>query len=136
MSNFKVAQLDHVHVYVADRAKAAEWCERILGLTVVPEHAGWAADPRGPLTVSSDGGNTSLALFQHDIADRTMIAFRVDGAGFKTFLGRLSEYPVYDRDGRQVTAQDVVDHEHSFSIYFCDPDGNPYELTTYDYDEI
>lgn len=27
-----------------------------------------------------------------------------------------------------------VDHEVSWSIYFKDPDGNPFEDTTYDYE--
>jgi len=29
-----------------------------------------------------------------------------------------------------------VDHEVSWSIYFEDPDGNPYEITTYEYDAL
>ena len=140
MSQFKVAQLDHVHVYVADRAAAAAWYQRVLGLEAVAEFASWAADPDGPLTISPDGGNTELALFQRpNLAPpehRATIAFRVDGAGFLAFLARLPEHPVYEREGRPVTARDVVDHEQSFSIYFCDPDGNPYELTTYDYAEV
>ncbi len=140
MTNFKVQQLDHVHVYVADRDAAAAWYKRILGLEPVAEFAIWADDPDGPLTISPDGGNTELALFQRPCAvppaQRTTIAFRVGGAGFKEFLARLAEYPVYDREGRQVTAQDIVDHDKSFSLYFSDPDGNPYELTTYDYTEV
>ena len=140
MTDFKVAQLDHVHVYVTDREAAAAWYKRILGLEIVGKFSSWADDPDGPLTISPDDGNTELALFQRPCAvppaQRATIAFRVDGAGFKAFLARLNEYPVYDRDGRQVTAQDIVDHAMSFSVYFCDPDGNPYELTTYDYAEV
>ena len=100
----------------------------------------WADDPNGPLSISPDGGNTELALFQRPCAvppaQRATIAFRVGGAGFQAFLARLAEHPVYDREGQQVTAQDIVDHDKSFSVYFCDPDGNPYELTTYDYAEV
>jgi catechol 2,3-dioxygenase-like lactoylglutathione lyase family enzyme len=138
--SFKVEQLDHVHVYVSDRAKAAEWYERVLGLTVVEKTKVWAEDPDGPLSISSDGGNTELALFQRptDVppAKRQTIAFRVDAAGFRAFLSRLDEHPVFDLEGRQVTAQDISDHQLSFSLYFCDPDGNSYEITTYDYAEI
>ena len=28
---------------------------------------------------------------------------------------------------------DEVDHEGSWSLYFSDPDGNPFEITSYDY---
>ena len=140
MADFKVTQLDHVHVYVADRYAAAEWYRRILGLEIVKQYEPWAADPNGPLSISPDGGNTELALFQrpHPVpaAHRQTIAFRVDGAGFMAFLARLAEHPVQDRDGQTLTPQDVVDHDLSFSVYFCDPDGNPYELTTYDYETV
>ena len=133
-------QLDHVHVYVTNREAAAEWYKRILGLEIVAALAFWANDPNGPLSISPDGGNTELALFQRPCAvppaRRATIAFRVDGAGFQAFLARLAEHPVFDGEGRQVTAQDIVDHDKSFSVYFCDPDGNPYELTTYDYAQI
>jgi len=29
-----------------------------------------------------------------------------------------------------------MDHEKTYSVYFCDPWGNRYELTTYDRDEV
>jgi catechol 2,3-dioxygenase-like lactoylglutathione lyase family enzyme len=135
--SFKVAQIDHVHVYVSDRYEAAQWYGRVLGLSIVEGHEDWAADPNGPLTISSDGGNTGLALFQRanpvPPAQRTTIAFRVDAEGFRGFLARLAEQPVYDEGGQQVAALEAIDHDHSFSVYFCDPYGNPYEITSYDY---
>ena len=30
----------------------------------------------------------------------------------------------------------IVDHQFSWSLYFSDPDGNPYEITSYDYAAI
>ncbi len=38
--------------------------------------------------------------------------------------------------GEQLTARSFVDHDLSWSIYFVDPDGNRFEVTTYDYDEV
>jgi catechol 2,3-dioxygenase-like lactoylglutathione lyase family enzyme len=95
----------------------------------------------GPLTVSSDGGSTALALFRAPegagrLARRQTVAFRVGGAGFLEFLHRLESLEVAGADGRRLGPGDVVDHDHCFSVYFKDPDGNPYELTTYDYDLV
>ena len=136
-SGFKVSQIDHVHVYVADRRASARWYADVLGLEVCHEIEG--EDDGGPLVVSSDGGNTSLALFKaRPRAERThtTVAFRVGGAGFLEFLGRLSALTVEGENGRPLAASDVVDHDYCYSVYFNDPDGNPYELTTYDYDDV
>ena len=136
-SGFKVSQIDHVHVYVADRRAAARWYADVLGLEVCHEIE--SEDDGGPLVVSSDGGNTGLALFRaRPNASRTptTVAFRVGGAGFLEFLGRLTSLTVGGEDGRPLAASDVVDHDYCYSVYFNDPDGNPYELTTYDYDDV
>ena len=134
---FKVEQIDHVHVYVRDRREAARWYERVLGLSVVESHS----DPEegGPLVVSSDGGSTGLALFKRKPdAGRTSttVAFRVGGSGFLEFINRLASLKVEGEGGRTLAPSDVVDHDYCYSLYFNDPDGNPYELTTYDYDDV
>ena len=136
-SGFRVSQIDHVHVYVADRRAAARWYSDVLGLEV--SHDIESDEDGGPLVVSSDGGNTGLALFKaRPGAGRTSttVAFRVGGAGFLAFLGRLASLKVEGEDGRALAASDVVDHDYCYSVYFNDPDGNPYELTTYDYDDV
>lgn len=135
---FKVEQIDHIHVHVHDQYEAAAWYSEVLGLEILAEYEDWATGG-GPLTISSDGGNTSLALFQRarpgSVALST-IAFRVGGEGFIAFLAGLKEREIRDVRGNRVTRADLVDHERSFSIYFCDPDGNPFELTTYDYQYV
>lgn len=137
-SGFRVSQIDHVHVYVADRGAAARWYADVLGLEVLNEIEN--EDDGGPLIVSSDGGGTSLALFKRKSDDaartRSTIAFRVGGDSFLEFLGRLPSLNVEGENGRPLTASDVVDHDYCHSLYFSDPDGNPYELTTYDYDDV
>lgn len=138
---FSVRQIDHVELVVPDRHEAARWYERILGLKILSDYEHWAKEG-GPLMISSDGGSTKLALFegaarasQKGIGYRR-VAFRVDGPGFAEFLRRLETHPVLDENRRQVTPRDVVDHDKSFSIYFCDPYGHSCEVTTYDYDYV
>lgn len=135
---FKVAQIDHIHVHVSDQYEAAAWYERVLGLKILEQHEGWAIDG-GPLTISSDAGNTSLALFPKgniEAMNRSTIAFRVDGEGFSGFLKHIEENEVFDQGGVRVTRNDVSDHDQAYSIYFCDKDKNPIEVTTYEYEVV
>jgi catechol 2,3-dioxygenase-like lactoylglutathione lyase family enzyme len=132
---FKVEQIDHVHVFVRDRKAAAAWYAETLGLTVHYDYPAMG-DAGGPLVISSDDGNTSLALFARPelAGTKSTVAFRISGKGFAAFLARLADRALTDEHGRRLTANDVHDHMTCYSVYFCDPDGNPYELTTYDRD--
>jgi catechol 2,3-dioxygenase-like lactoylglutathione lyase family enzyme len=135
---FRAQQIDHVEVWVSDRQAAAEWYLRVLGLTVVEEYRHWSADPRGPLMISSDGGSTKIALFQRrePLTSGTggwrLTAFRADAAGFASFVRSLDALSLSDGGGRPVESRSVVDHDQALSVYFCDPDGNALELTTYE----
>ena len=102
MSTFQVDQLDHVELFVPNRHEAAAWYRRVLGLEILSEYEFWAADPRVPLMVSSDAGNTKLK----------------------------------DHHDRVVTIDSVVDHAKAYSVYFSDPYGHQFEITTYDHDEV
>jgi catechol 2,3-dioxygenase-like lactoylglutathione lyase family enzyme len=132
-------KIDHVEVFVPDRYEAARWYERVLGLTVVPEYEGWAVNPRGPLMISNDGGRTKLALFEGEpqgprpTSGFHLVAFGVDAEGFIAFLARLDAAQLQDHRGRRVEAGAVVDHGKSYSIYFTDPYGHRFEVTTYQY---
>ena len=87
---FRVAQIDHVELFVPDRHAAAAWYSEVLGLAPLPGAEKWAADPGGPLMISPDGGRTKLALFQGNpqgnrpTAGFHRVAFRVS---------RLSDVP-------------------------------------------
>ena len=91
---------------------------------------------------SCDGCNTMLALFEgeprglRETAGHHRVAFRVDGSTFLRFLERLKQFPVFDEDGHESASVRVVDHDRVYSAYFCDPYGNRYEITTYDYEEV
>jgi catechol 2,3-dioxygenase-like lactoylglutathione lyase family enzyme len=133
-------QIDHVELFVPDRYEAAGWYQRTLGLEIIPAFEGWAANPSGPLMISSDHGGTKLALFEGEpqaarpTAGFHRVAFGVSADEFMAFLRRLGEQPLLDEHGRPVRAESVKDHKKAYSIYFCDPYGHHLEVTTYDYD--
>ena len=137
---FSVKQIDHVELCVPDQYEAARWYEQVLGLRILNDLEQWASD--GPLMISSDNGSTMLALFKCDppgsrpLVGHKRVAFRVDGSGFFDFLDHIEHVPVYGNEGQRVLRKDVVDHDKSWSIYFCDPFGNRYEVTSYDYEQI
>ena len=135
-------QIDHVELFVPDRREAVEWYQRVLGLEVVAEYEHWSGDPRGPLMISSDGGDTKLALFEgtpqgsRETAGFHLVAFRVDAMNFVSFLNRLTDLVLMNHCGDRVTAASVADHAAAWSIYFCDPFGHRLELTTYEYQQV
>jgi len=146
MSNkpFRVQQIDHVEVYVPDRYEAAKWYGQVFGLEIVKDFEYWAETPGGPLMLTTERGGTKIALFEgqprgdHQWFGTYRVAFGVDGAGFIAFLRRLDagEIEIWRDDKLRLTAGQVVDHTGSWSIYFNDPWGNRYEITTYDYDLV
>ncbi len=123
---------DHIHVYVTDRAAAAKWYASILGFTPVTELASWAADG-GPLTLADASHQVHLALFERaPQACRSTIALKVTAEqllAWHQHLQAVLDLPA-DKDIK------LVDHQFSWSIYFSDPYGNPYEITSYDYAEV
>jgi catechol 2,3-dioxygenase-like lactoylglutathione lyase family enzyme len=118
-------RVDHIHVFVADRAASEEWYARVMGLGRVTELEFWAPDG-GPLTIGNPSGTIHLALFERPAQKcRSTIALSATGPDFLVWRAHLSQVL-----GRAVEA---VDHEVSWSLYFSDPDGNPYEITSYEY---
>lgn len=137
---FRVRHVDHVELFVPDQYAAAEWYRRVLGLEIVAGFEFWAVD--GPLMISSDGGHTMLALFAGEPGSREgaigfrRVAFRVDGPGFMQFLQRLPLPELLDNRDVPLSADQIVDHERSWSIYFHDPFGYLLEVTTYDHEYV
>lgn len=126
--------LDHVELFVPERAQAADWYARVLGCRAVTGTEEWAAHPQGPLMISPDGGRTKLALFAGEpqgtrpTAGFHRVAFRLPGAEWLGFVARLRELGL----GEETGAARVVDHGRAWSVYFTDPFGHHLEVTTYD----
>jgi catechol 2,3-dioxygenase-like lactoylglutathione lyase family enzyme len=133
MSRFRVAGLDHVHVFVRDRAEAARWYGSVLGFRRDARFGCWAREIGGPLTLTAADGITHLALFEDSkrAGKATTVALRVDGPSFVNFHKRSPQLPLYDKR-RRPSAPHLQDHSLSLSLYFNDRDGNPIELTTYE----
>ena len=96
-----------------------------MGLTRTPELEFWAEDG-GPLTLQDPDDTVHIALFERPHQkNRATVALRVSAEGFARWSSHLTLFP-------EVSVS-VEDHAVSVSLYFSDPEGNPYEITTYEY---
>ena len=121
----ELQRIDHVHVFVSDRVAAEAWYARVMGLRPIPELVFWSADA-GPLTLGNAGDSVHLALFAGaNTSPRSTVALGVPGAELLAWRTHLQEVL-----GRCV---DLVNHQVSWSLYFTDPDGNPFEITSNDH---
>lgn len=120
--------LDHVHVHVANRAAAEVWYQRVLGFARIQKFESWAPN-NGPLMLGNESIPFKIALFERIGEKRhSTIAFAVSANDFLTWRSHLTA--TLDH------APELEDHQLSWSLYFHDPDGNPYEITSYDYSEL
>jgi catechol 2,3-dioxygenase-like lactoylglutathione lyase family enzyme len=120
-------RIDHIHVYVADRKAAQRWYADVLGFTPVAALESWAGT--GPLTIGDPSGSVHLALFERAPQPcRSVVAFAATAGEFLAWRNHLTA-----KLGKPI---DAVDHDMAWSLYFTDPDGNPYEITTYEYDAV
>lgn len=129
-----MTSLDHTHIYVTDRYKAAEWFDELFGFKILKDFESWAQN-EGPLSLSADNGFTKIALFtafdkkpNKDYA----IAFKLDKDAFNNFIQKASSMGVRNYSGDVLSSKDIIDHKLAKSIYFQDPDHNCYEVTCYE----
>lgn len=136
-----MGRLDHVHIRVPDRADAAAWYAAHLGFEPVKDYEFWATDvPGGPLQISADGGETTLALFEAStghpmISQQTGVAFSVEPEVFIAFARSLPGQ-ICGPDGKPLTPADLIDFDICWAFDLADPWGNQYELNCYDYDRV
>lgn len=124
----RLDRVDHIHIYVTDRVAAEKWYHDVFGLDRYAKLEEWAS-PQGPLMLCNDCGSVMLALFERPAEpNRAVIAFGVSGQEFVNWVEHLGK--VLNE------APEPVDHGASWSVYFYDPDRNPFEITTYDYDVV
>jgi len=116
------SKIDHVHVFVKDRATAEPWYEKVFGLTRIKALEDWATET-GPLVLGND--DLHLALFNNlgdATANKSVIAFRVsmdEINGIQSYYNAIAVPCTYE------------DHDQAVSLYLQDPDGNPFEITAY-----
>jgi catechol-2,3-dioxygenase len=118
--------VDHIHLSVRDRKLAEQWYRNTLGLERLAAFEQWVSD-KGPLTIGNAQGNIHLALFESEKVQNTVVAFSVTAEDFFAWIEHLKDKEI---------VVNIVDHDLSWSIYFKDPDGNPFEITTYEYDAV
>lgn len=119
----KLQTIDHIHIHVTNRELSEQWYNKVLGLHREESLEFWASGG-GPLTITNNEGTIHLALFESKANNRTTVAFAVSGPEYLTWYSHLKD------NGLHVNHND---HQVSWSLYFNDPDSNPYEITTYDY---
>lgn len=141
IKKFRMGRLDHVHIRVPNRTEAAKWYAEHLGFEPVERFDFWATGfEGGPLQISADGGQTSLALFEASeghpiVAKETGVAFSVDAETFMHFARSLPG-EIKSTQGRPLAIDDLVDFDMCWAYDLADPWGNRYELNCYDYDRI
>ena len=120
----KLKNIDHIHIFVTDRQEALKWYRTVLGLKPVKNLLFWAKT--GPLTIGNEEGSVHIALFKgKPKKNRSVIAFNTTGKEFINWHNKIK-----NALGGNI---EIEDHSVSFSIYFEDPYGNPYEIISYDY---
>ena len=121
----KLKNIDHIHIFVSDMQEALKWYRTVLGLKPVENLLFWAKT--GPLTIGNEEESVHIALFKGESNEnRSVVAFNTSGKEFINWYKKINDLI----DGNI----EIENHIVSFSIYFQDPYGNPYEITSYDYE--
>lgn len=123
--NFKIDQLDHVAIRVADLEKSVSWYAKVLGLQKYQLPA-W-----GPYPIFMLAGKTGIAIFPANLEDTKLDPasknIKIDHFAFHVSQEELKKAKLhYSALGLDFTESD---HTYFDSIYTKDPDGHTVELT-------
>lgn len=118
----KIAEIDHIHLYVENIEQAETWYNKILGFSRDNALYFWF-EQGGPLVIRNNRASLSLFLRSTQLPGHT-VAFGVAASSFSELIPVL-------RDNKIPFT--VSDHAVSMSVYFRDPSDNKIEVTSYDY---
>ncbi len=130
-----IKRVDHIHVFVSDRDASVQWYQDVLGFDPVSRLAVWATET-GPLTVADANEHVCIALFKQgeqaqiekSKPNHSTVAIAVDAEAFLAWVKHLNQ--------ALNTKLTVYDLKLAWSVFINDLDGNPYEITCYDYDAL
>ena len=115
-------RIDHIHVHVGNRNRAEQWYADVMGFRRMPELESWADG--GPLMLQNSSGTVRIALFESPAStSRSTTALVASPEEFVAWRRHLVE-----KLKRPVEPED---HRLAWSLYFDDPDGNTWEITSY-----
>ena len=122
MPNFKIDNLDHVAIRVADLNRSAEWYQKTLGLKK------YRLEKWGDFPIFLLAGKSGIALFPEKEKNSTSPKSDIDHFAFhvsnENFQKAKEEF---DQKGIKYIFED---HSYFHSLYLRDPDNHTVELTT------
>lgn len=127
--------IDYVRIKVTDLKQAQEWYKHVLGLTPDPRYQQRMHPENAMTLLANPSGTVRLALTLADAIQHQpgSIVFSVGGQVFLAWIDALAGERVKDSAGQTIARDSVSDHGLFFSIPFCDPFGNAYEIISYDH---
>jgi catechol 2,3-dioxygenase-like lactoylglutathione lyase family enzyme len=125
--------IDYIHVRVTDLKRALEWYKDVLGLVPDTRYRHHASHAMTVLTNPSGTVRLALSLESAVRQNPARIAFSVSGKDFHAWIDTLAGLRVTDRNGQTIARDSVRDYAFYYSIIFCDPFGNPFEIVSYDH---
>jgi len=118
----KIAEIDHIHLYVENIEQAEKWYNVILGFERDISFYFWF-EQGGPLVIRNNRASLSLFLRKSQPPGHTM-AFGVAASSFSELIPILNDNKI---------PFNISDHDVSMSVYFNDLSNNKIEVTSYDY---
>ena len=131
----KPVSLDHVNIFVRNAARSHQWYTDILGLHTqdIFYHPGTEKMRAAFLACDPDHAH-DIALFE--VGEEAALQEKGQ-VGLNHVAWRMASLDDLAAMYRKLKAKDVPihvsDHTISIGVYFSDPDGNPFEITSYEY---
>lgn len=119
----KLSRIDHLPLYVSDRALALEWYEKMLGFRAVNiSHPGTCLSRA--LTMANGSGSIHLAIHETNERRPGTIAFGCNGTDFLFWKERFTSIGL---------EPNLADHSLSWSFQIQDPFSNRISFTCHEH---